>query len=92
MSPKLADATRACCRLLRAVLLGCLGAWAAAAPLAWILRDGLGPGMAESSGARAALKFLVLWSVPALALAAPVAGLALVERGLAGATSGRTQT
>lgn len=61
--------------VLKAVLVGGLVCWVAAAPLVWILRDGLGPDMVESSGFRSAYKFLLGWGVPALALALPLAVL-----------------
>ncbi len=73
---------RACCLAGQVALAAALLTWVAAAPLVWILRDGLGPGMVESAGARAALKFLVGWGAPALALAVPLAGLTVIQRRL----------
>lgn len=68
--------------IIKVVLLALLVNWVAAAPLVWILRDGLAPGMVESVGMQAVWKFLVGWGVPALMLAAPLAGLAMLERRL----------
>lgn len=71
---------RAGCLICRIVLLAALVNWVAAAPLVWILRDGLGPGMIESAGMKAAFKFLVGWGVPALLITAPLVGLSWIER------------
>jgi hypothetical protein len=69
-------------RICRVLLLAVLIVWAAAAPLAWILRDGLGPDAVDSRGAQAAGKFLAGWGVPALVIALLVAGSWLTERRL----------
>jgi hypothetical protein len=61
-------------------LLAALVAWAAAAPLIWILRDGLGPDAADTTGLRAVSKFAVAWGLPALVSAASVVGLSLIHR------------
>lgn len=66
--------------MLRQVLLGLLLAWAAAAPLVWILRDGLGPDSVETGWIEGAFKFLVAWGVPALALAVPLGLLTIIDR------------
>jgi hypothetical protein len=73
---------RVCCLVGQVALAAALLTWVGAAPLVWILRDGLGPDMVESVGARAVLKFLVGWGAPALALALPLAGLSVVQRRL----------
>jgi hypothetical protein len=73
---------RVCCLAGQVALAAALLTWAAAAPLVWVLRDGLAPGMVESAGARAVLKFSVGWGAPALALALPLAGLSVVQRRL----------
>jgi hypothetical protein len=72
-----------CCQVLRITLSAALATWVAAAPLVWILRDGLAAGMVETTGAQAAYKFLVGWGVPALILAAPLYGLSVAQRRLA---------
>jgi hypothetical protein len=74
---------RACCLIGEVVLAAALVTWVLAAPLVWILRDGLKPGMVESTGLRAAFKFLVGWGVPALLIALPLVGLFVLERRLA---------
>ncbi len=71
-----------CCQILRITLSAALATWVAAAPLVWILRDGLAVGMVETTGARAAYKFLVGWGVPALILAVPLYGLSVAQRRL----------
>ena len=76
----LGTALTICRRVLMVVLLAGLLTWVAAAPLVWILRDGLGPDMVESGGVRSVLKFLVQWSVPAAVFAVPLLGLWLLER------------
>jgi hypothetical protein len=62
------------------VLFAALLTWVAAAPLVWILRDGLGPDMVETDGLTSLLKFLVQWSVPAAVLAVPLVVLWVIER------------
>ena len=71
------------CQLLMAILLGTLVAWASAAPIVWIVRDGLGPDGVDSGWAWSVVKFLVLWGVPALILAVPWFALSRLERRLA---------
>jgi hypothetical protein len=83
---------RVCGLILRVVLLACLVAWVAAAPLAWILRDGLKAGVVETTGLKAALKFLGLWGIPALALAVAALGLWPLERWLTGRAIESDQT
>jgi hypothetical protein len=75
-----AGVLRVCVETFRAVLQGLLLAWTAAAPLVWILRDGLGPDSAETGWIEGGLKFLVGWGGPALVLAAPLVLLALLDR------------
>lgn len=71
---------RICCEILMTILVAGLIVWASAAPLVWILRDGLGPGMVESTGIDSVYRFLVLWGVPALVLGIPLLGLHLARR------------
>lgn len=71
---------RTCCLIGKIVLLAALVNWVAAAPIVWIVRDGLGPDMIESTGMKAALKFLIQWGVPALIIAVPLYGLTWIER------------
>ena len=92
MSRRLVGVVRVCGLILRVVLLACLVTWVAAAPLAWILRDGLGPGMVETTGRQAAFKFLGLWGIPALLLAVSALGLWLLERWLTGTATESDQT
>jgi|GEM_PF-4220637 len=66
--------------ILQALLSGALVVWICSAPLVWILQDGLGPDMVESGVGRALIKFLVLWGLPALLLATPLVGMAMLER------------
>jgi hypothetical protein len=75
---------RVCILGVRQILLGLLLAWTAAAPLVWIVRDGLGPDMVESGWTVGTLKFLTAWGLPALALAIPLFGLSLLDRRRAG--------
>jgi hypothetical protein len=70
-------------QLLIAVFQAVLLVWVACLPLVWILRDGLGPDSVESGWAYSVYKVLVMWGVPALALAAPLFVLSRVERRLA---------
>jgi hypothetical protein len=70
------------CFVLIGVLFVALLCWAAAAPLVWILRDGLAVGMVESEGAHAVARFMALWGLPALAFALPLAGLVVASRWL----------
>ncbi|HEY7156756.1 MAG TPA: hypothetical protein VH575_22495 [Gemmataceae bacterium] len=73
---------RVCCLIGKIILMAVLVNWVAAAPLVWILRDGLAPGMVESVGTQAVFKFLVGWGVPALVLAVLMVGLSALERRL----------
>jgi hypothetical protein len=83
MSSRLRSVGRFFLQLLLVILQAGLIVWAACAPLVWILRDGLGPGTPESGSVWSVFKFLVQWSVPALALAGPLLGLKLVDRRMA---------
>jgi hypothetical protein len=83
MSMRFRSVVRFCLQLLIALLQGGLFVWAACAPLVWILRDGLGSDSHESGWALSLFKFAVGWSVPGLALAAPLHGLSLLDRRLA---------
>jgi hypothetical protein len=71
---------RVCCLIGKVLLVVVLLNWIAAGPLVWILRDGLGPGMIETDGMHAVLKFLVGWGVPALLISLPLFGLSWIER------------
>lgn len=66
--------------VLRQILLGLLLAWASAAPIVWILRDGLGPDSVETGWIEGGVKFLVLWGLPALVVVVPLGLLALIDR------------
>jgi hypothetical protein len=92
MSRRLVGVVRVCGLILRLVLLTGLMVWVAAAPLAWILRDGLGPGMVETTERQAAFKFVGLWGIPALVLAVAALGLWLLERCLTGRATESDQT
>jgi hypothetical protein len=70
-------------QLLKAILIAALIFWALISPLVWILRDGLGPDMKETSGLRSAFKFSVQWGLPALILAAMLIALIRIERRMA---------
>jgi hypothetical protein len=59
---------RFCCLTLCIVLLAALLGWAALAPLAWILRDGLGPNMKDTEGLQAVSKFGLIWGLPGVVL------------------------
>ena len=69
-----------CRQILKGILLGALASWVAAAPLVWILRDGLGPDQVDSEFPWAVVKFLGGWGIPAVILAAPLLALWLVDR------------
>jgi hypothetical protein len=84
--------SRVCCLIGKEVLLAVLVNWVAAAPLVWILRDGLGPDMIETTGMKAAFKFLVEWGVPALIITAPLVGLSWIERRCRPAPAERRQS
>jgi hypothetical protein len=74
---------RVCCLVGWTLSGAALINWVAMAPIAWIVRDGLGPDTAQTTGLRAVLKFSVGWGVPALVLTALLAGLFVAERRLA---------
>ena len=74
---------RASIPILKTLLIAALLVWILSAPLAWILRDGLGPGSVETGWVRGGHKFLVDWGGPALALILPLIGLSILERRLA---------
>ena len=74
--------TRCCVQVLIVFLQACLLVWIAFAPLAWILRDGLGPDSHESGWGLSILKFAVGWGGPALMLTMPLYGLRLIDRRL----------
>lgn len=67
-------------QVLIVILFSVLLTWIAAAPVVWIVRDGLGPGMVETSGLQSLLKFAGLWGIPFAVLAIPLAGLWLLEK------------
>lgn len=73
-------AIRAILAVTKIALVIILLSWAMMAPLAWILRDGLGPKAVDSVGVHAVERFAELWGVPALVIAAPLVGLLWVER------------
>ena len=85
MNVRWASVVRIGCLAVRIVLIGALIAWASAAPLAWILRDGLGPDSVDTVGMAALAKFAAGWGTPALILALAILGLRLAERRLVGA-------
>lgn len=66
--------------IVRGSLIAGLIVWAACAPLVWILRDGLGPGMVESGGWDSVGRFLALWGLPGLVFVGPLAILLLIDR------------
>ena len=80
MPLQVTNVLRVCRHVLMIVLAAALVVWLAASPLAWIVRDGLGPGMVETTGASAVVKFVLGWSRPGLALAAPLLALWIIER------------
>lgn len=71
---------RLCRHVVMVLLLAALIVWLSAAPLAWILRDGLAPGMIETTGLKAVTKFVVGWGTPGLVLAVPLLALWIIER------------
>jgi hypothetical protein len=83
MPGRFRSVARFCLRLLAVILQALLITWAACAPIVWIVRDGLGPGSVETTWPGSVLKFLVAWTGPALALAAPLLALSFVNRKLA---------
>lgn len=80
MTTRLHGLARGCCLIGRLILSSALVTWVAAAPLVWILRDGLAPGMVESVGTKAVFKFLMCWGIPAMMLVVPLVGLSAIER------------
>ena len=77
---RLATVTSVCRQVLITILKARVCLWVFAAPIVWILRDGLGPGMTETSGVWSVVKFLVQWGVPALMLGVPMLILSIFER------------
>lgn len=71
---------RLCREIVQALFSAALVVWICAAPLVWILQDGLGPDMVESGWVQAIFKFLVGWGIPALLLAAPLIAMAILDR------------
>jgi hypothetical protein len=70
-------------QLLTILLQAALLVWAGAAPLVWIVRDGLGPDSVESGWGMSVVKFVVMWGLPALFLVVPLFVLSRVDRRLA---------
>jgi hypothetical protein len=54
--------------LLIVLLQGALIIWPMAAPVVWVVRDGLGPDSQETGWGMAIVKFSLQWGVPALGL------------------------
>lgn len=71
---------RLCRELTQVLFSAALVVWICAAPLVWILQDGLGPDMVESGWVTAIFKFLVAWGIPALILAMPLVAMAMLEK------------
>ena len=80
MTIRFSTILRVFCQILIVLLQGTLLAWASAAPIVWIVRDGLGPDSTDSGWVRGIVKFLVIWGVPALILAVPLFVLTRIER------------
>jgi len=80
MAQQVTNVLRVCRQGLMILLAAALVVWLAASPLAWILRDGLGPGMVQTTGMSAVVKFVLGWSVPGLVLAVPLLALWIIER------------
>jgi hypothetical protein len=80
--PRLASVPRFLLSVLIVCLQGALIIWVMAAPIIWLVRDGLGPDSHETSWGPAIVKFSVQWGVPALALALPLFGLSRLARKL----------
>lgn len=76
----MSNVTKACVAGLRIGLLAAIVAWTAAAPLLWILRDGLGPDASDTGGLQAVGRFAVVWGLPALVLGVSAFGLTLAQR------------
>lgn len=62
------------------ILASSLVWWMAAAPIIWTIRDGLGPDMIATKGIAAAVRFLVMWGIPALTLGLPLIALSVPRR------------
>jgi hypothetical protein len=67
-------------KLLIVILQAALIVWALCIPLAWLLRDGLGPDSRESGWTMGLYRFAVEWVIPALALAVSLLGLVWLDR------------
>jgi hypothetical protein len=61
------------------ILGAALFVWTLAAPIPWVLRDGLGPGMVETVGVFAVFKFFVPWGTSAIVLGIPLLVLIYIE-------------
>jgi hypothetical protein len=61
-----------------------LAVWTLCLPLAWLLRDGLGPDSQETGWITEAGRTLARWGIPALAIAVPLVGLTWLRRRIAG--------
>lgn len=85
---RLTTVTSVCRQVLITILGAALFVWVFAAPIVWILRDGLGPGMTETSGVWSVVKFLVQWGIPALVLGVPLLILSIFERRQSNANDG----
>ena len=84
---KMPGVLRICREILKVILIGALATWTAAAPVVWIVRDGLGPDMVESGWPRSVFKFLGIWGAPAIVLAVPLIVLWMVDRRAADQTA-----
>jgi hypothetical protein len=73
-------AIRAVLAVMKIALVIILLSWTMMAPLAWILRDGLGPKAVDSVGVHAVGRFAERWGVPALVITTPLVGVWWVER------------
>ena len=73
-------AIRLCLSFVRTILATGLAFWVLAAPLMWILRDGLGPKSVDSTGISAVTKFLGAWGIPSVVLVVLVVGLSVISR------------
>lgn len=79
MSERTSGIIAFCRKSLIVILSAMLLAWIAAAPIVWIVRDGLGPGMVETEGLQSLGKFAGTWGIPFLVVAVPLAGLWLID-------------
>jgi hypothetical protein len=73
-------AIRLCLSFVRTILAVGLASWLLAAPLIWILRDGLGPKSVDSTGISAVTRFLAVWGFPTLVLVVLLVGLSGISR------------